>query len=316
VLFRAPLEQYLARGVVQFQIEQPDFSAFLTTYNDGRWVLMFADDQERDDAALRGAIVKAIGRSDLPIEIITTGRWELGAIVAEQFSVGRVFLAGDAAHCFPPTRGGFGANTGIHDAHNLAWKLAAVHRGTSTPALLESYDAERRPVAWVRHQQIFARPDYKREAQGFAEGEAIIDDDAMELGQLYRSDVVLGASAALPGARRPDEWAGQPGTRAQHLWLVRDGQKISTLDLFGSDWVLIAEDPSWNAAAKSARAKLGLGVVCTSVGTAVLQSAFGVGPLGASLVRPDGHIAWRARELPDDPAATLVDVLQRASCCR
>ena len=82
VLFRAPLEQYLARGVHQFEIDQPDFKAFLTTYNDGRWVLMFSDDAERDQAELRAAIVRALGRDDLPIEIITTGRWELGALVA------------------------------------------------------------------------------------------------------------------------------------------------------------------------------------------------------------------------------------------
>jgi putative polyketide hydroxylase len=74
VLFRAPLDSYLERGVHQFEIDQPDFKAFLTTYNDGRWILMFSDDQPRDEAALRDAIVKAIGRTDLDIEIITTGR--------------------------------------------------------------------------------------------------------------------------------------------------------------------------------------------------------------------------------------------------
>jgi hypothetical protein len=281
---------------------------------------MFSDDAERDDAALERCIAKAIGQSDLPIEIITTGRWELGAVVAERFSMGRVFLAGDAAHCFPPTRGGFGANTGIHDAHNLAWKLAAVHAGTSTPALLDTYDAERKPVAWLRHQQIFARPDYKREAQGFAEGEAIIDDDALEFGQLYRSNAVLGAGEELPVALRPDEWAGQPGTRAQHLWVVRDGQKVSTLDLFGGGWVLIAEDPRWKVAAEHASAALATHVAFIGVGSDVVfadgsafQSAFGVGPQGASLVRPDGHIAYRSTDLPADPAATLVDALRQVA---
>lgn len=71
-------------------------------------------------------IIKAIGRNDLDIEIITSGRWELAALIAKTFSVGRIFLAGDSAHTLPPTRGGFGANTGIQDAYNLAWKLAAV----------------------------------------------------------------------------------------------------------------------------------------------------------------------------------------------
>jgi putative polyketide hydroxylase len=80
---------------------------------------MFGDDLERDDAALREGIQRAIGRSDLPIEIVTTGRWHVSALIADRFASGRVFLAGDAAHTLPPNRGGYGANTGIEDAHNL-----------------------------------------------------------------------------------------------------------------------------------------------------------------------------------------------------
>ncbi len=234
VLFRAPLEEYLERGVRQFEVEQPDLKGFLTTYNDGRWVLMFGDDAERDEAALRAAITKAIGRSDLPVEIITTGLWSLTALVADRFASGRVFLAGDAAHTLPPARGGFGVNTGIADAHNLAWKLAAVLAGVSASGLLDTYDAERRPVAWRRHQQIFARPDYRAMAGGVADDEAIIDDDAMEFGQIYRSAAVIGADDTLPPALRPDQWAGQPGARAPHLWVTRGGERVSTIDLLTS----------------------------------------------------------------------------------
>lgn len=133
----------------------------------------------------------------------------------------RIFLAGDAAHTLPPSRGGYGANTGIEDVHNLAWKLQSVLNGSSSPSLLSTYDDERRPIGWLRHNQIFARPDYKHMA---AEGERekdekIIEDDAMEFGQLYRSEgvIVNEASEELPPALRPDQWAGQPGTRAPHL---------------------------------------------------------------------------------------------------
>jgi putative polyketide hydroxylase len=77
VLFRAPLEPYLEKGISQFEVDQADFKAFLTTYGDGRWVLMFMDDVERDETTLRAGIERAIGRHDLPIEILTTGRWEL-----------------------------------------------------------------------------------------------------------------------------------------------------------------------------------------------------------------------------------------------
>ena len=185
---------------------------------------------------------KAIGRSDIPAELITAGRWELAALIADRFSSGRVFLAGDAAHQLPPNRGGFGANTGIEDVHNLAWKLAAVLSGQSAPGLLDTYDAERRPVAELRHEQIFARADYKAYLTTPKSAAVVLDENAIELGQLYRSAAVLGASAGLPPAQRPDQWAGQPGTRAPHLWVMADGQKLSTLDLFQRGWVLLSQD--------------------------------------------------------------------------
>nr|WP_272209736.1 FAD-dependent monooxygenase [Marinicella sp. W31]MDC2875562.1 FAD-dependent monooxygenase [Marinicella sp. W31] len=104
VLFRAPLEQYLQSGISQFEIEQPDFAGMLTTYRDGRWLLMFPDEQDQDGPGLVTLIEKAIGRTDLPVEIITTGRWELSALIADRFTSGRVFLAGDAAHTLPRAR--------------------------------------------------------------------------------------------------------------------------------------------------------------------------------------------------------------------
>ncbi|WP_174292389.1 FAD-dependent oxidoreductase, partial [Sphingomonas bacterium] len=121
VLFDCPeAERYLDKGVQQFEIEQPDLKAFLTHYPDGRWVLMFGDDEERSKPELCAAIIRALGRA-MPVEIIATGRWEMAGRIAERYSEGRVFLAGDAAHQLPPTRGGYGANTGIADAFNLAW---------------------------------------------------------------------------------------------------------------------------------------------------------------------------------------------------
>src|SRR5260370_18844505 len=213
VLFRAPLDECLSCGVVQFELEHTGLKAFLTTYQDGRWVLMFTDDVERDEATLTAAIESAIGRTDLPIEIITTGRWELSALIADTYQSGRIFLAGDAGHTLPPTRGGFGANTGIDDVHNLAWKLEAVLSGKADAALLDTYSQERQPIGWLRHQQTFARPDCAASSNGIAQGEKILDDAAMEFGQLYRSAAVDGASEALPPARKPDEWQGQPGKR-------------------------------------------------------------------------------------------------------
>ncbi len=321
VLFRAPLEEYLRAGVRQFTIEQPGFEGFLTTYGDGRWVLMFSDDEDRDEATLRAMVSRAIGRSDLAIEIVTTGRWELSALIADRFASGRVFLAGDAAHTLPPNRGGYGANTGIEDAHNLAWKLSQVVSGASGPRLLDTYDAERRPIAWLRHHQIFARPDYSAHAGGAAADAPILDDDAMELGQLYRSNAVLGAGDGLPPAMRPDAWAGQPGTRAPHAWVSRGGDRVSTLDLFQRGWVLLAEDERWRPAVAQAAERLGVALEIVCVGVDVrtsdpegLRRAFGLEAEGASLVRPDGYVAWRSIGLPEDPPRALTDALGRASC--
>ena len=329
VLFTAlGLDAYLDRGISQFNVRQPGFDAFLTTYRDGRWVLMFEDDQERDDATLRACIVRAIGRDDIEPTIITTGRWELNGLIADTFTSpagGRVFLAGDAAHALPPNRAGFGANTGIEDVHNLAWKLASVLKGTSAPALLATYDAERRPVAWLRHDQIFARPDYKGYLPAGATPAALIDDLALEFGHIYRSTAVLCADAdadavaALPPAALPDVWAGQPGTRAPHLWCRRasDGQRVSTLDLWQRVWVVVACSATWAAAAAAAAARLRLDARAVIVGVDVttddpadaIPKAFGMTSAGAAVVRPDGYIGWRSPAELADPADTLTAVL-------
>ncbi|KAL1985318.1 hypothetical protein VTN96DRAFT_7996 [Rasamsonia emersonii] len=333
VLFRArpSIDEYLQRGVSQFSIDQQDFKAFLTSYRDGRWVLMFPDDDDvdRDEETLKSLIYRAVGRSDLDVEIITTGRWEMTALIAEKFQSGRIFLMGDAAHTLPPNRGGYGANTGIADAHNLAWKLAAVLSGVSMPELLETYDHERRPVAWLRHQQIFARADFKAYlGDNVKLSDEVIDDIAMELGQRYRSKaVLLGADDdMLPPALRPDQWAGQPGTRAAHFWLTKpDGKKISSLDLFPRCWVLLSESAEWKAAAVQASQESGIHVEPVHVGVdvqldddvAVFLQAMGISaPGGASLVRPDGYIAWRATELSSDPLATVNDVLRQVAFAR
>lgn len=312
ILFRAPLAEYLADSFVQFMIEQPDFKAGLLSYGDGRWVLMYPDDGvDRDQAAQRALLAKAIGR-DTDIDLITTGRWQVGAHIADRFADGRVFLAGDAAHTLPPGRGGYGANIGIADVHNLVWKLAAVLAGRSQPRLLDSYDAERRPIAWLCHDQMFAAAD----APGLERLDVELElygDDAMIFGQRYAGDAIADTEAVpaggLPDAATPDEWAGRPGTRAPHLWLERDGRSQSTLDLFGEDWVLLAENPKWRNDSVSL-VQLGTDV---AIDLDAYRRAFGVGADGAVLVRPDGYIAWRAATPPADPATAAESVHRRLS---
>jgi putative polyketide hydroxylase len=155
---------------------------------------------------------------------------------------------------------------------------------------------------------------------------AIIEDDAIELGQLYRSHTILGVDAQLPPAQRPEQWAGQPGTRAQHLMVTHDGQQRSTLDLLQRGWHLIAQDPRWHKLAAQASAATGVPLVPLTLEPPrdppldpatfdeELRAALGIGADGASLIRPDGYIAWRTHDMPADPLHALTSALSRAAC--
>lgn len=322
VLFRCPdADQFLARGVQQFEIEQPGVRAFLTSYGDGRWVLMRTDGQDLDEQQLDAFIHTCLGQ-DFALDIITTGRWEMAGRIATAYSEGRVFLAGDAAHQLPPTRGGFGANTGIDDVWNLAWKLAFVISGHSSPALLETYDQERRPIGWLRHQQTFARPDYAKWLQAPTESQVLLGDVAMELGQLHRSQAIVGACDELPPAAHPNDWAGQPGVRAPYLEIHRDTGSVSTLDLVGRCFTLFAEGHEWVQAACSVSAATGVEVDVVRVSHDVRGSLdefrrrFGVGPGGASLVRPDGIVCWRSVDGVADAQRALLDAVRQTALLR
>jgi 2-polyprenyl-6-methoxyphenol hydroxylase-like FAD-dependent oxidoreductase len=145
-------------------------------------------------------IVRAIsGLPDMSVDVVATVPWEGAQRVAESFQSGRVFLAGDAAHVHPPA-GGFGANTGIHDAHNLAWKLAAVLRNEAGPALLASYDAERRPLGEAMSEQALVRNRIRHghETRTGSAGDRIIDDIVITLGYRYRSSAVAGGADTGP----------------------------------------------------------------------------------------------------------------------
>ncbi|WP_462172352.1 FAD-dependent monooxygenase [Pseudoalteromonas xiamenensis] len=317
VLFQCPeADVYLQHGVHQFEIEQNDFHAFLTTYQDGRWVLMFTDNEERNDEQLQQAIRRALG-ANMAFTILSRGQWEMAGRIATQYRKGRVFLAGDAAHQLPPTRGGFGANTGIDDVYNLAWKLAYVLAGKAGSDLLISYDAERQPIGLLRHQQTFARPDYARWLNDELRSTTVLfGDTAMELGQLHRSTAVVGINPDLPEAAHPNDWAGQPGVRAPHIWLTGKHDEKSTIDVFCRDFTLISADANWLAAAGEVAVRLNLPIRCLHIGVDLtartdLLSAFGMTSQGAVLIRPDGIICWRNKAHPIEGSA-MVEVIEQA----
>ena len=133
---------------------------------------------------------------------------------------GRVFLAGDAAHQLPPTREGFGENTGIDDAYDLAWKLRMALAGEASEALLDTYTAEPQPVGRLRHQQTFARPDHRRWVGDALADEPLYGSDAMELGQR------LSSGSGDREWRRPaaSRASGCPGRAARRARATRLGR--------------------------------------------------------------------------------------------
>ena len=253
----------------------------------------------------------AIGDPSVEVEVDEVAAWVAAAEVADRFQAGRILIAGDAAHVVPPN-GGFGGNTGIQDAHNLAWKLAAVLRHGAGPALLASYDTERRPVGRLTVEQAYSRYRHRVTPELMDdEVPALVDDFSMEIGYRYHSSAVLpdagDDSAAVVG--HPRDAGGAPGTRAPHVW-VSSG--VSTLDLFGPGFALIRgrDAAGWDAVAETVARELGV-AVGPEPADADVAAAYGIGGTGASLVRPDGFVAWRCAELPEDPTGALREALRR-----
>ncbi len=303
-----------------------------------------------DEAALAAgaavdAVREAIGVPDAAFTIKSIRPWTMTAEVAARFRIGRIFLAGDAAHRFPPT-GGFGLNTGVQDAQNLAWKLAWVLAGRASATLLDTYERERKPVAqsntdWsvknfvdggtavgpgnvMATMQIEAGgpdvPAVRAQLQRDIDAERDhFDALGQDLGFVYEVGALVPDGTALPAvADRAAEYVpnARPGSRAPHCWLRRGGERLSTLDLFGTGFVVLVPDTAtpWIAAGE---AYAGTGLRVWRLGPAgdyqdeagTWQILYGIGPVGAVLVRPDGHVAWRTRVAAPDPREVLGRVL-------
>jgi 2-polyprenyl-6-methoxyphenol hydroxylase-like FAD-dependent oxidoreductase len=222
----------------------------------------------------------AIGVPDIGVVIDNIATWQAEANCADRFGDGRVFVAGDAAHVVPPN-GGYGGNTGVQDAHNLAWKLALTLAGVAGPGLLDTYDAERRPVGDLTVEQAFTRYVTRVAPYlGTENTQPIVDDFSMEIGvplRFPRRGTRTGQPAA---ARAPREPAGRPGARAPHVFLDRDGTRLSTLDLFGRNFVPLAgpEGAAWPAAALAVADRLGVGLDAHVVGGTGLADPEGCSP--------------------------------------
>lgn len=270
-----------------FRIEKPYESGFLAVHTIG--------DPAHPETNVSSGLTEercleyvhaGLGTDEVPVSIENVMHWQSTADVAERLCQGRVFLAGDAAHVMPPY-GGFGGNTGIHDAHNIAWKLASVLKGVAGPELLATYDPERRPASAFTVEQAYSRYVTRAASYlGTAGMQPLEDDLNIELGYCYGPG---------PAHENPRESKGRPGTRAPHVWIERDGEKISTLDLFGRGFVLLAGSggTGWRDKGRAGREVFVVGEDGIADPENAFPGAYGITPSGAVLVRPDGFVAWR-----------------------
>jgi 2-polyprenyl-6-methoxyphenol hydroxylase-like FAD-dependent oxidoreductase len=277
------------------------------------------------------ALIKSAIGADLRIELLSALDWTPRQLVADSYGEHRVFLAGDACHLFVPT-GGFGMNTGIGDAVDLAWKIEAALAGWGGPALLQSYDQERRPIGL--RNTLEAADNYMRSGDIFSAGQSIEEDTAsgagaraaiaaslppkikhfapigVHLGYHYEGSPIIVSDGAPPPQFQAASYAqtAKPGHRAPHVWL---GDGRSTLDLFGRGFTLLAfgdkacECSNWIEAAR----QRGVPLSICRIGNVAAATAYDQ-PI--CLVRPDGHVAWRGDGSKTDVRA-IIDIVRGAA---
>jgi 2-polyprenyl-6-methoxyphenol hydroxylase-like FAD-dependent oxidoreductase len=298
----------------------------------GMWRIMvdnLGEVADPDDVDCNGILERALGRA-YPVEWLGVSIWKRRSVVADSYGRGRVFLAGDAVHQLSPT-GALGMNTGIGDAVDLGWKLAAVLHGWGGDALLDSYDSERRPVG---HRNVAMAAGFYLNNEAFGRGCAALEDDSaagaearrtlgaalerdvgrefrtigLQLGYRYEDSPICVADGTPAPPDDPERYfpTARPGSRAPHVWL---GNGRSTLDHYGRGFALLrfaGSPPSDDIG----RAAAGCGVPLTVVDVEAPEAA-ALYERRLVLVRPDGHVAWRADAVPPDVPA-LIDRVRGA----
>lgn len=284
---------------------------------------------EPDDATVKRAVALCTG-AEIPVEIIGHAPWTAGvALYADSFGEGRVLLAGDAVHLFTPT-GGFGMNTGLDDAANLAWKLAATLQGWGGPALLASYEAERKPIA-IRNTKaahelaknigdVNASPVMEEDSADGERARREVGAYLSTFGEEFASiGVQLGARYAGSPIVASDEAAPQdsfvqyrptsvPGGRAPHLWLNNGrGAGDSLFDQFGAGFTLLRLGPAAPDASdfQNAAKARNIPLKIVDIPDNEARDFYGC---DLALIRPDQHVAWRGSD-----AGEAGDVMARVS---
>jgi putative polyketide hydroxylase len=327
------------------RIEQPDFCGLFTSINNSdRWVFHLCYDPTKGEKPedfppekCKVFLQKALGMPEFEIDVKSILPWQASVRVAERIQEGRIFIAGDAAHQMPPYAGQ-GANSGIADVHNLAWKLAAVLKKQANPTLLETYESERLPVGKFAAEASGAAADDKGLIMWKKNVKTVVNlarriHIMSGFGYTYYSNLIVGESTWPLGGVTWKPWSipsifleldGRPGTRAPHVWVEKEGKRISTVDLFGKGFVLLAgSDESWvEAAGRVSEALKGVEVKAYCVGPnggladkeRKWERAAGISSTGALLVRPDGFVAWRERRIPPDCERRFEEVMRQSLC--
>jgi putative polyketide hydroxylase len=326
-----------------FQIVNQDVRGMFMITDQQRGLFMISYSPARGEAAqdytperCQELIRLALGKSDLDISVIDIADWKPIQRVADRFQEGRIFLVGDVAHTMPPYLG-LGVNTAIQSAQNLGWKLAAVIRGQATPELLATYQTERHPVGLLAAQQSMVGSGAILFGKEITEARGSALPDLQEqlslmypiVGYRYRSEAILSEEATIPAQDgiellKPLELHGLPGTRVPHLWVEREGQRLSTLDLLDGRFVLFAGPAGapWQKAASEVAGSLGIKLAAYGVGSDgdlldlenSWQTKMGVSAEGVVLVRPDDFVAWRSNTLPTNPVQQLKQVFAHILC--
>jgi 2-polyprenyl-6-methoxyphenol hydroxylase-like FAD-dependent oxidoreductase len=307
-------------------------STVLNTNGKNRWLSLLPVGRESDErVGLRTdeEVVKfartVSGIPNLDAKVINRSTWRLSRQVAAHFRQGRVLLVGDAAHRFPPN-GGYGMNSGIQDAHNLGWKLAFVLAGRASAGLLDSYDAERRPIAEsnadfsYQNAMRFTQCDEALRAGNPDRINFWIRDSdhhthsmGQAIGFCYEEGAVISDATGRHVLRtRYYEPSDRPGVRFPHIWLDLS-RRSTTLDWFDKDFVLVAgpKADAWVEAAKRVSGRDGRVVQVRQLEDSHEKDGLLLGLRGAVLVRPDGHVAFRMPWTPADPAAELAGALSK-----
>jgi 2-polyprenyl-6-methoxyphenol hydroxylase-like FAD-dependent oxidoreductase len=263
-------------------------SVLLATHADQRWMVNVPIRPDVPEAPA-DLVRTTLGLPDLAVEVLTDSTWTAAAQIAREFSVGPVFLVGDAAHRVPPA-GATGVSSAMADAHNLAWKIAAVCRGWVHPDLLATYAVERRAVALTTTQ---AALDLWLSMTAPDSTGPTVDLRTVDMGYRYASAAVVGGSPVISSAG-PYLPSAEPGARAPHAWLGEGPERRSTIDLFGRGFVLLAGPGGsvWCRAAAEVAAATGVPLAETIL-IEPAAAAYAITGAAAVLVRPDGHVAGR-----------------------